>query len=420
MPVNLKLIPAPAIKPRPPIWWVWLLLLVFMLLGGMADAILSNLSRTEINSQEFWTSALGLPSLLWLILAALRVAWYKGQLGTARSRDKERDRLLHREIQRGQRYLNVFGISLHSALREPEDTDGAKQWEALRGKVKALKTQPSWKSHEGIRHSRLALADGEDTGQMLGRGLKKTLEELSIVLSSLPLDTPVSLLLESNSSLPESQLEEIWQKSWDASQIRQSAIRLVERGLSVVDKWLDDLRNAHSLLMIIALQVRPEHPKGSAENIVGLLLGGNQVSQDLKPLARLHRPEMMHHTEADDFQYALKQSMEWVPIAAGEVKSGFLVGVNPAWHMAIATGLQAIQSPINVGQDIHDLGKTLGYPGPAAPWVAIACAVEACHRSDSQLIVSGNNHDNVPLWVTMVTPAEKQQGQAAAFNPKNR
>lgn len=417
MPVNLKLIPTPAIKPRPPVWWAWLLLMVFMLLGGMADAIVSNMSRTEINSQEFWTSALGLPSLLWLILAVLRVTWYQGQLGMARSRDKERDRQLYREIQRGQRYLNVFGMSLHSALRKPEDADGVKQWDALQGKVKALKNQPSWQSHEGIRHSRLALADGEDTGQMLGRGLKTTLEELSFVLSSLPQEMSVSLLLESNSSLPESQVEEIWQKSWAASQIRQFVIRLEEGGLSAVDKWLDDSRNAHSLLMIIALQVRPEHPEGSAENIVGLLLGGNQVSPDSEPLARLHRPEMMHHTEADDFQYALKQSMDWVPVAASQVKSGFLVGVNPVWHMAIATGLQAIQSPINPGQDLHDLGNTLGYPGPAAPWVSIACAVEACHRSDSQLIVSGNNQDNAPLWVTMVTPAEKQQGQAAAFNP---
>ncbi|WP_338636111.1 hypothetical protein V6L80_18785 [Erwinia persicina] len=140
-------------------------------------------------------------------------------------------------------------------------------------------------------------------------------------------------------------MEEIWQKSWAASHIRQFLIRLEEGGLSAVDKWLDDSRNAHSLLMIIALQVRPEHPKGSAENMVGLLLGGNQVTPDSEPLARLHRPEMMHHTEADDFQYALKQSMDWVPVAASQVKSGFLVGVNPAWHMAIATGLQAIQSP---------------------------------------------------------------------------
>jgi hypothetical protein len=380
-----------------------------MLLGGMVDAILSNMSRTEINSEEFWTSAFGLPSLLWLILLAIRVAWYKGQSATAQSKDKDRDRQLRREIQRGQRYLNVLGMSLHSAHREPEDADGVKQWEALQRKVKGLKTQPSWKSLEGVRHSRLIQIDGESAGQTLSRGLKKTLEDLSIVLSSLPHEIPLSLLLESNSSFPESEVEDIWQESWVASQIPQSVTRIKDDGLAAVDKWLDDPRNAHSLLMIIALQIRPAHIEGSAESIVGLLLGGQSALPELVSRARLHRPEMMHHIGDDDLQYALKQSMEWVPVAADKVKSGFLVGVNPAWHKAMATGLQAIQSPINPGQDLHDLGNTLGYPGPAAPWVAIACAVEACQRSDSQLIVSGNDQDITPLWITMVTPAEKQQ-----------
>uniref|UniRef100_UPI0031DE106C hypothetical protein n=1 Tax=Klebsiella sp. TaxID=576 RepID=UPI0031DE106C len=407
MPVNLKLIQEPAIKPRPPVWWVWLLLLVVMLLGGMADAILSNMSRTEINSEAFWISALGLPSLYWLILLALRVTWYKGQLATAQGKDKERDRQLRREIQRGQRYLNVFVVSLHSALRESEDADGNKQWEALQGRTKAFKTQPSWKSHEGVRHSRLPLANGESADQLLSRGLRKTLEELSSVLSSLPHETPVSLLLEINSSLPDSLVEKILQESLAASEIRQCVTRIEGGGLSAVDRWLDDSRNEHSLLMIIAVQLIPDQTEGSAESVVGLLLGGIPASPELIPLARLHRPEMMHHTDAHDFQYALKQSMDWVPVAADKVKNGFLVGVNPAWHMAIASGLQAIQSPVNAGQDLHDLGNTLGYPGPAAPWVAITCAVESCLRSDSQLIVSGDNRENTPLWVTMVTPAQK-------------
>jgi len=409
MPVNLKLIPAPAIRPRPPVWWMWLLLLVVMLLGGMADAILSNMSRTAINSEAFWTSALVLPSLLWLILLTIRIAWYKGQSATAQSKDNVRQRQLRREVQRGQRYLNVLGTSLHSALREPEDIDGVKQWDALQKKVKGLKTQPSWKSHEGCRHSRLIQKDGESVEQTLSRGLKKILEDLSTTLSSLPHEIPLSLLLESNSSFPESEVEEIWQESWAASQIRQSVTRIKDNGLAVVDKWLDDPRNAYSLLMIIAFQIRPAHIEGSAESIVGLLLGGQLVSPELVSRACLHRPEMMHHIGDADLQYALKQSMEWVPVAINKVKSGFLVGVNPAWHKAIATGLQAIENPINTGQDLHDLGNTLGYPGPAAPWLAIACAVEACQHIDPQLIVSGDYQEITPLWVTMVTPKEKQQ-----------
>lgn len=409
MPVNLKLIPARATKPQPPVWWLWLLLLAIMLLGGMADAILSNLSQSEINSEKFWIAALGLPSLFWLILLVLRITWYKGQLSTAQSKDNDRERQLRREVQRGRRYFNVFGISLHSALRDSGDADGSQQWNALQKKVKGLKTQPSWKNHEGVHHSRLALVKGESAGQMLSRGLKKTLEELSIVLSSLPHEMPLSLLLESNSSLPESQIKEIWQDNWATSQISQTVTCIEGEGLAAVDQWLDGSRNESSLLMIIAIQVSPNQIEGSAESIVGLLLGDKPLSPELVPLAQLHRPEMMHHLNNDDLQYALKQSMEWVPITADGVKSGFLIGVKPVWHMAIAAGLQAIQSPINVGQNLHDLGNTLGYPGPAAPWVAITCAVRACQYSNSQVIVSGDDRDNTPLWVTMVTSAEQQQ-----------
>ncbi|MGV3347113.1 hypothetical protein ACGVWS_15810 [Enterobacteriaceae bacterium LUAb1] len=409
MPVNLKLIPAPAVRPRPPVRWVWLLLLVVMLLGGTAKTILSTISRTESHSEAFWASALGLPALFWLILLALRITWYNGQLAIAQRRDNDRERRLRHDIQRGQRYLNVLGMSLYSALREPEDADGTQQWNAVQGKVKGIKTQPSWKGHEGVRHSRLPLVNSESAEQMLSRALKSTLEELSIVLSSLPHETPLALLLERHSSLPENLVEEIWQDNWAASQIRQTVTRMEGGGLTTVDKWLDDSNNARSLLMIIAIQVRPEQTEGSAECIVGLLLGNKSISPEVVPLARLHRPEMMHHTSNDDFQYALQQSLGWVPITADAVKSGFLVGVNPAWHMTIATGLQAIHSPINAGQDLYDVGHLLGYPGPAAPWVAITCAVRACQCSASQLIVSGDDGNSTPLWVTMVTLAAPPQ-----------
>jgi len=75
--------------------------------------------------------------------------------------------------------------------------------------------------------------------------------------------------------------------------------------------------------------------------------------------------------------------------------------------MAIATGLLALKSPINIGQDLRDLNATLGYPGPAAPWVAIASATQGCGNGAAQLIVSGDNGMETPLWVTVVKPAKE-------------
>lgn len=413
MAVNLKLIPPPAPRPRPPVWWVWLLLLTVMLLAGLADTILSNLSRPAVNTEAFWSSALGLPALGWLVLLALRITWYKGQSATAQSRDKARDQLLRHEIQRGQRYLNVPGVSLHSALREAGDTDGEKQWQAFGGKQKGLKTQPTWHSEEGERHSRLIREAGESDSQMLRRILQKTLDELAPALSSLPDDIPLALLLESNSSLPADEITAAWQAALAESGIRPPTSRLTGSGLAAVDEWLDDPHNARALLLIIAFQVVPQQTAGSAESIVGLLLAGQALPLESAPVARLHRPEKMHHLTDDDFQYALNQALMWVPLAPEAVKQGFLAGVASSWHPVLSGALLALHAPLNVAQACNDFSETLGYAGPAMPWLAVSCAAAACRGGEPQLIISGDNQAHTPLWVTLVT-AVKEESQDIA------
>ncbi|AHK18440.1 hypothetical protein BF17_03025 [Yersinia similis] len=402
MPVNLKLIPTAAMRPNQPKWWVWLLLLLAGLLGGTAYAILSSSTKPEINAETFWGTALALPALSWLTLLVLRMAWYKGNQAMANGWNKDREKTIQRETERGRRFLQVLGVSLHSALREPDDTNGQLQLNALQEKTQSLKTQASWLSDEGIRHSRLFRLDNETPEQLLARGLNKTLEELSLVLASVPADVSLALLVESNSCLSDSQIQAIWQQSWADSHIRQPVTRIEGSGLATLDQWLDQGINKKSLLLVVALQVAPEQPEGTAEAVVGLLLGNAWAQTELKSLASLHRPEQAHDMGTQDLHYAMGQSLDWVPVSAEAVTSGWLVGVDATYHGAIATGLKALSSPINIGQDLHDLGSTLGYPGPAAPWLAIACATGA---SKPQLIMSGDGLSNTPLWATIVMPS---------------
>jgi hypothetical protein len=408
MPVNLKAIPDPAAQPAPPVWWVWLLLLVAGLLAGTAYSIVINSGITEINSEAFWETAFWVPVMLWCTLLFLRIVWYRGQQALAEVKDEERDRILQQETRRGRRCLKVLGISLHSALRQPDDSEGKMQWNALQENIQALKTQPSWQSDAGIRHSRLARTGNEMPEALLSRAISHTLEELSPVLASVPADTPLALLIESNSSVPESQLQAIWQQSWQASHIRQSVTRIEGSGLAAIDHWLDHRINDASLLLVIAWQVAPEQPEGTAEAVVGLLLGHAQRSAGLTPLASLHRPEQTHQASAEDLHYALKQSLDWVPIPADAVTQGWLAGVKAVWHEPIAAGLQKLSIPAALGRDLHDLGTTLGYAGPATPWLAIACAAKGCSHGKPQLIVSGDEEAASPLWATMVMPTENR------------
>lgn len=410
MPVNLKQIPAPAPQPELPKWWLWLLLLLGGCLVGTAWAILNNQGKSVIDAAEFWETALVFPALIWMSLLLVRIVWYRGVQATADGSNEVREQILQHQIQRGRRCLAVLDVSLRTALREHGDRDGQMQRKALQSKNQALRTQASWQSDEGKRHSRLALIDDETPEQLMSRELSDTLEEMSHALASVPADIPLTVLVESNSRLSQRQIQLIWHRCWAASQIRQPVTYIEGRGLEVVDEWLDGNMDSRAMLLIVAVQVAPEEIEGTAEVVVGLLLRSHpQEADSLKPLALLHRPERMHGMSNEDFHYALERALDWVPIQAKDVSGGWLVGVNAKWNQAIATGLMAMSSPVNVniGQDLYNLDTSLGYPGPAAPWSVIACAVEHISEGKPQLTISGEGVVDRPLWVTMVTSASE-------------
>lgn len=404
MAINLKLIPAPATRPAPPKWWVWLLLLIVALFGGIAYAVLINQTKTEINNQDFWETALAIPASFWLFLLFLRLVWYQGVSAMANDWDRDREKMIEHETQRGRRSLQILGLSLNSALRELDDTDGQTQWDALQARTQALKTQASWQSDKGIRHSRLARRADEALEPLLTREFTNLLDELSRLLLSVPVDVPLALLIENHSRLPNEQVQALWQSSWQASQIKHRVIPVEGSGLAAVDQWLDQRAHEQSLLLVVAMQIEPESPEGTAEAVIGLLLGNPHLQTELAPMASLHRPEQAHGIAPEDVNYALVQSLDWGPVSADEVTAGYMIGVDATWHTAIAMGLEGSSSPMKIGQDLQDLGSSLGYPGPAAPWLAVACAAVECAGGKPQLIVSGDNQANTPLWATLVTP----------------
>lgn len=404
MPVNLKHIPPPAARPNPPVWWVWALLLLLALVAGIGYALYSSHTPSGTNTQAFWEIALEIPSLIWLGLLVLRIVWFKGGEAMSDGWDKEREYRLDCEIRRGQRALQVLGVSLHSALRPVDDADGQAQWVAFLKGEQALKTQASWTSNQGTRHSRLPHAKDETAEQVLERVLRKITEDVAGMLSAFSADTPVTLLLEYESASGESMADAVWQSCLARSDILQPIARTEENGLAVVDSWLDSHNNTPSLLLVIAFQIAPEKSEGTAEAAVGLLFGNPDIQNSLLPLAILHRPEQTHQPDTESLHYALKQALNWGPVLPENVTCGWRVGVDNAWQEGIATGLMALSCPLNTGSDLHNIDSILGYPGPAAPWVAIACATAQSNSVGPQLIVSGEYSQSSSLWATLVSP----------------
>lgn len=397
MAVNLKHIPAPAPQPAPPAWGAWLLLLLTELIAATLFAIFSDNLTSDITVGDFYKKVLTFPLLLWLGLLILRLLWFQGQKITAAHWNALREQTLQQEIRRGRRSLQVLGYSLYSALREPADGDGQQQAKAFQQNAQAARTQASWHSEEGVRHSRLIRTADETPEQLLNRILGQLLAELSQLLASVPEEMPLALLLKSSGGLTERQREAVWQRCWQASGIRQPVTPVTGNGLAAVDSWLDAHSYDRALLLVVAFQVDMEQPEHTAEAVVGLLLGNAGVINGLTLLARLHRPEQAHQTAAQDLRYALAHSLEWAPVSTDAVATGWLTGVKESWHKIIATELTTLSLPINPGRDLHNLDPTLGYPGAVAPWLAIACAAGNA-RSAPQLIVSGDGTTETPLW----------------------
>ncbi|MTH48813.1 hypothetical protein [Intestinirhabdus alba] len=403
MAINLKDIPAPAETPRPPKWWRWLLFLIGLFITGGTYAIFISSEKIEVNAAEFWENALALPFITWIIFLLGRLAWYNGQLATAREWNKRRERIIFNETLRGRRYLSILEISLHSALRDVTDSNGDKQRRALQEKRQALKTQPPWKGHEGVKHSRLPAEKGIIPEQLLHKKLTQILEELAQPLAAIPADVQLNVLMEYQGVLTDEQSEAVWQQCLAESQIRQPVIRIEGEGLGVIDRWLDESSHERSLLLIISSQIAPEKPDGTAEVAVGLLLGNPEQSFDIRPRASLHRPEQV--LQISDLQYGIERALDWVPLTEENVTHGWLTGVDASWNVPVASTLNGLNVPLNIGRDLHNLNYTLGYPGGSAPWLAISCAAVASGNGQPQLIFSSHNHPMAPLWITIVSPA---------------
>lgn len=107
MPVWLDAIPEKAEKVVRPNTRRWLLFLAFMMLAGIVLTLWGwTAGRTGF---VFWFTALGLPFCSWGLMFGLRRFAYKAEQVGAESRNVEREALIEREIQRGQRSAWILG-----------------------------------------------------------------------------------------------------------------------------------------------------------------------------------------------------------------------------------------------------------------------------------------------------------------------
>lgn len=407
MAINLRQIPAALKQPERPRWWFWLLLLALFLVSGTAYQMSVNLENKAIDAEAFWEKALVIPAAIWFTLLVLRMVYYSGDIATVDKLNAKREMAIQQQVQLGQRYLNILDVSLHTALRFPDDQDGKKQWQAIQQKQQALKTQPSWQSERGIRHSRLNAAADQSPEQILNQTMSATIHDLSKTLASFPSDLPLHLLLENHTGLPDINFQEMWLAHFNEAHVQQPIEWLHGSGLQVIDEWLDHRSNKSSLLLVLAVNFAPVELEATAESLVSLLLANPGLPDSPKPLAQLHRPEQAYSVTEEDLHYAVQHAALWGNATTEQIKSGWLVGIHYSWQQRVAMAIKALSLPLNIGQDLHDINSTLGYPGPAACWLTIACASSSLNEGP-QIMLSGTGSETEQLWATVITPLKTQ------------
>lgn len=405
MPVRLDQIPALAPRPARPRRWLWLgVIPVLLLLLGVCGTFLFGSEALRQQPLRFWGLAVGAPLLGWSLLSFGRVLLYLGQQQVADGWDKAREEDLIHKVRRGRRVQQVLGVSLYTALREP-GVLSATQLDSLLSGVTALKAQPSRLGQKTLRHSRIVGDTDEACELALYRVLKQVLADLLPTLKQLPDDTPLALLLEVDSVLPENVWRRVWRQVWSESGIRQFTVPVEGSGLEAADQWLDQRIGDQALLLVVALQFAPQQPEGTAETAVGLLFGNRLTQSALPPIAYLHRPEQEHKPTTDALLYAAQQALDWVPLDAKSIEQTWQVGIDSQRDAALTTVLVGVPLPAKPNHGLCNLDTLLGHPGKASPWLAIAAATQTIQcGAGPQFIFSGGGCVDAGLWSTVLTP----------------
>jgi hypothetical protein len=376
-------------------------LLLLCLLLGIAGSFLFADGSLHRQPVDFWSLALGLPFLGWCVLGFARVLIHVGKQSIADVWDEAREKDMIHRLRIGRRCQQVLGVSFHTALRDPAAAPAA-QLDALLSGNEAFKAQPFRMDGAPLSHSLLHEHHGEDLEAAFLSVLTRSLADLAPILSQLPDDKPLALLMEVDCRLPEEQWRPAWRRVWRESGIRQTVVPVEGCGLAAVDRWLDQRIEDQALLMVLAVQFAPHQPEGTAEVAAGLLFGNRLTQSVLPPIAYLHRPEQQRDLANAGLLYAARQALDWVPLQAHSIEQVWRAGVGAQRH--VESVLLDVAMPVKPPQKFCNLDASLGNAGKASPWLAIAAATQTIERgAGPQFIVSGGTAVD-GLWNTVLMP----------------
>mgnify|MGYP003365638943 CR=1 FL=1 len=406
MPVDLKNMPDISIRPSPPKLARWMMVLVILI--GLSIVI----SRMVSGENNAWLTV-GFPALIMGGLLFILFVIYLVRSISANARDRERENTIIREVRRGRRALQILAsecCTAHSSSDNPFSSIGSN----LLKNEPVFFPQRSWRGEEDTRLSQISRADAGEIkeDQHLQALFTSLICKLAQPLSLLPVERPIMVLLEHSSSVPEDNAYALFWQAWYQSGISHPVSSLTGSGAQVIDHWLDHHICSEAVLLVVSWQYAPGNTPLSAEAVSGVLLGNRLTQNILPPLAFLHRPEAEQGT-SEALKYAIRQALDWVPVAAEKPKHLWLSGVEAETDEYVAL-MQAIDGTgldsVDRRSGFHNFNDFLGDPGKAALWLAIAAATQSIQLQPAYHLLISREQQNGKVWnmlVSPVTPVEE-------------
>ncbi|HBR3118383.1 TPA: hypothetical protein L9R53_005189, partial [Klebsiella pneumoniae] len=227
-----------------------------------------------------------------------------------------------------------------------------------------------------------------------------------IPFTQIPDKCPLVVVFDVTTSLPLENIRHYWDEAWQKNNITFPVEHVEGRGLSVIDRWLNERIKDKAMLLIVGLQIDPVVTNNTAEAAVALLLGNRLTQEALDPLALLHRPDAAPSGELSE---GMRMAAWNVPLKESMVKNLWLAGMTGE-QRAEAIGCQNAHPAQCVKDEaVISLDISMGNAGAAAPWLAIAAATEIARQTQSpQMIICGDTTQKV-LWSTLITPIASRQ-----------
>jgi hypothetical protein len=393
MAYSLKNLPPVHPRPSPPKASRWLVALALML---AVSVILMRVFGRYVEGNHFWYIALGAPAIIWGIAAGGRLLVWMLRDIAANGFDRRREAWILHETRRARRAMQVLGVSFVTG--HPENTR-EEIVAAMLAHQTIMAAQTDWQGNKGQRLSRIEVEPDEKPDATVQRVLTQLIEDLS--LADLPDTTSLVVALDASTSCEPDVVNQAWENARQACELACAVEFIPCRGPAFLDAWLDHRIREESLLLIIGLQVAPEQTDHSAEAAVALLLGNRLTQKTLPVIALLHRPDP---ALPGQLEAGMRMAAYNVPVDGDSVTHLWLAGLNQKQQAEVASHQGAYPTQAVGDEQIITPDSTVGQAGAAAPWLAMAAAVQTAQDIQRpQMIICGDIHRD-ELWSTLVTP----------------